>query len=133
MTPFKPHLYLFLTLLVGLSLCSCASQRFYEKVDGQGVIVGRPSIDWIKPDKFVYVRSKNPAFSFKRPNGETIKPGSIETDGGSIPRILWAQKGFSPWTYAPGYLIHDWMYEAHRRGVPAGTDPTGKALYYTKD
>ncbi|MDZ4405750.1 DUF1353 domain-containing protein [Prosthecobacter sp.] len=87
----------------------------------------------MKPDRFVYARNKNPVFSFKRPNGEVIKPGSIETDGGSIPHLLWAQKGFSPWTYAPAYLIHDWLYEAHRRKVPAGVDPKGNDLYYTKE
>ncbi|MCB1276246.1 DUF1353 domain-containing protein [Prosthecobacter sp.] len=122
-----------LLLILALSLSSCAANRFYEKVDGSGVIVGRPCIEWKQPDKFVYARSKNPEFSVKRPNGEIIKPGSIETDGGSIPRLLWSQRDFSPWTYAPAYLIHDWMYEAHRRKVPAGIDADGHAIYYTKD
>ncbi|MDZ4286611.1 MAG: DUF1353 domain-containing protein, partial [Prosthecobacter sp.] len=103
------------------------------KVDGRGVIVGRPCIEWVKPDKFVYDQEKNGTFAFIRPNKEVIQPGSIETDGGSIPRLLWFQEDFSPWTYAPAYVIHDWMYEAHRRGVPAGIAPDGKPLFYTKE
>ena len=31
------------------------------------------------------------------------------TDGGSIPRIAQAFNGFSPWGYAPAYMIHDWL------------------------
>lgn len=122
-----------LALSLAFSLCSCAAHRFYGKVDGKGVISGHPCIEWRQPDKFVYVRSKNPEFSFKRSNGEVIRPGNIQTDGGSIPRILWSQKDFSPWTYAPAYLVHDWMYEAHRRKVPAGIDATGHHLFYTKE
>lgn len=114
-------------------LNSCAANRFYEQVDGSGVITGRPTVVWTQPDKFVYVHQLNANFTFKRPNGEVIQPGSIETDGGSIPRFLWSQKDFSPWTYAPAYLVHDWMYEAHRRKVPAGKDAEGHSIYYTKD
>lgn len=125
------RLHLLIALAVLLS--SCAADRFYQQVDGSGEITGRPTVVWTKPDKFVYVHQLNTDFKFKRPNGEVIQPGSIETDGGSIPRILWSQKDFSPWTYAPAYLVHDWMYEAHRRKVPAGKDADGNAIYYTKD
>ncbi len=114
-------------------LNSCSANRFYAQVDGSGQITGHPCVEWKKPDKFVYVQSKNPRFSFKRPNGETIRPASIETDGGSIPRLLWAQKNYSPWTYAPAYLVHDWLYEAHRREVPGGTDAKGNKVFYTKE
>ena len=124
---------LLITAALGLSVCSCAATRFYSKVDGRGVIVGRPTIEWVKPDKFVYDEEKNKTFAFVRPNGELIQPGSIETDGGSIPRLLWFQQDFSPWTYAPAYVIHDWMYEAHRRGTPAGKHPDGKPLYYSRE
>lgn len=121
------------SMLAVFLLNSCAANRFYAKVDGTGVIKGHPCVEWKQPDKFVYVRSKNPDFCFTRPNGEKIQPGSIETDGGSIPRFLWSQRSYSPWTYAPAYLVHDWLYEAHRRKVPAGTDPKGNELFYTKE
>jgi hypothetical protein len=38
------------------------------------------------------------------------------TDGGSIPRFLWGVKGYSPWSYAPAYIVHDWLFEAHHCG-----------------
>jgi hypothetical protein len=120
-------------LSAAVLLCSCAANRFYERVDGKGVINGRPAVVWTQPDKFVYVHQLNTLFSFERSNGEVVRPGSIETDGGSIPRFLWSQKGYSPWSYAPAYLIHDWLYEAHRRKEPAGVDAEGNPIYYTKE
>lgn len=128
-----PSLFTAAVLILPVLLSSCSGSRFYGQVDGKGQITGQPCVEWKKPDKFVYVRGKNPTFSFKRPNGDTIRPGSIETDGGSIPRLLWSQKNFSPWTYAPAYLVHDWLYEAHRRKVPGGTDKAGREVHYTKE
>lgn len=128
-----PSLSAAAALILPLLFNACSGKRFYAQVDGAGKIVGQPCVEWKKPDKFVYVRSKNPQFAFKRPNGDTIRPGNIETDGGSIPRVLWSQKDFSPWTYAPAYLVHDWLYEAHRRKVPAGTDAAGNQVFYTKE
>lgn len=122
-----------LSCLAALSLVSCASQAFYDRVDGNGIITGRPRIEWVQPDKFVFDRHDNERFAFVRHNGEVITPGTIETDGGSIPQVLWSQHGYTPWTYAPAYLVHDWLYEAHRRGEPAGVAPDGTPLYYTKD
>jgi hypothetical protein len=122
----------FIAAAFTMTLSSCASNRFYSEVDGRGVIVGRPNIEWVKPDKFIFDRSKNQSFCFHRFNGEVIKPGSIETDGGSIPRLLWIERGYSPWTFAPAYLIHDWLYEAHRRRQPAGMKANGTPLYYDK-
>ena len=29
---------------------------------------------------------------------------------------LWSIPPYSPWGYAPGYIIHDWVFEAHRCG-----------------
>lgn len=125
--------YQAILLLGTLFSSSCASQVFYNEVDGSGVILGRPRIDWVKPEKFVYDRENNDRFAFIRHNGEVIVPGTIETDGGSVPRALWNRRGFTPWTYAPAYLIHDWLYEAHRRGAPGGEAQDGTPLYYTKE
>jgi hypothetical protein len=35
------------------------------------------------------------------------------TDGGSVPRVFWSVPGFGPWDFAPGYIIHDWLFEQH--------------------
>jgi hypothetical protein len=32
------------------------------------------------------------------------------TDGGSVPAPLRALKSYSPWGYAPAYIIHDWLF-----------------------
>jgi hypothetical protein len=32
------------------------------------------------------------------------------TDGGSIPQPLRAIKVYSPWGYAPAFLVHDWLF-----------------------
>ncbi len=35
------------------------------------------------------------------------------TDGGSIPRLFWSANGLGPWDFAPGYIIHDWLFMQH--------------------
>jgi hypothetical protein len=32
------------------------------------------------------------------------------TDGGSIPQPLRAIKVYSPWGYAPAFLVHNWLF-----------------------
>jgi len=114
------------------TLTSCSSRQFYDKVS-TGKIIGQPYVMWQEPNQFELDNQVNKLFAFQRFNGEIICPHPIKTDGGSIPRTLWNRKGFSPWTYAPGYLIHDWLYEANRRKVSAGISRDGKPLYYDKE
>jgi hypothetical protein len=128
------HLRIIALLCLTLSLVlSCSSQRFYNKVEGRGQIRGYPTVKWVKPERFVYDQNLNRGFEFRRANGEIIRPQAILTDGGSIPRQLWDKKGFSPWTYAPAYLVHDWLYEAHRRKIPAGVNARGAPIYYNRE
>ncbi|MGL6210851.1 MAG: hypothetical protein ACRC14_13595 [Paracoccaceae bacterium] len=65
---------------------------------------------------FVFVPSQNP-LTFTRvlpdgSDGQTIQPGMMYTDGGSVPQIAQAFNGFSPWGYAPAYMVHDWLFAA---------------------
>lgn len=69
---------------------------------------------WAKPDWFEYLPDQKDPFSFVRSSGETITPGSMFTDGGSIPRWFWVNKNLSPWIYVPAYLVHDWEFDQHR-------------------
>lgn len=115
-----------------LLLPSCVATRFYNKVDSGGKIVNKPRIDWQKPDWFIYRKEANPGFKFVRYNGDVIVPETILTDGGSVPRLLWASDGYSPWTYGPAYLVHDWLYEANRRGIPAAKNAKGESITYDK-
>ncbi len=64
---------------------------------------------------FVYVPNPAAPLTFTRsgglPFGE-IAPEMMYTDGGSIPKPAQLFRGFSPWGYAPGYMIHDWLFVA---------------------
>jgi hypothetical protein len=121
-----------LALILLCGICSCAPQRFYNEVK-PGRIVNSPIVKWSGPDSFELVQRRDAPFEFHRFNGEVIRPNQIKTDGGSIPPQFWDIRGMTPWTYAPGYLIHDWLYEANRRGkLSGGTSESGRPLYYKK-
>lgn len=119
--------------LLAVMLTSCSADRFYESVQ-TGTIINAPIVQWTSPNQFVLVERPDAPFEFHRFNGEVIRPKSIYTDGGSIPQTFWNRDGYSPWTYAPAYLVHDWLYEAHRRGKkPGGYAQDGTPLYYDKE
>ena len=40
------------------------------------------------------------------------------TDGGSIPRPLWALRSYSPWGYAPAFIVHDWLFHMRHCQLP---------------
>lgn len=121
---------LFVSLTCSLFV-SCGSQRFYDQVK-VGTFTNKPRIEWSDPELFNYRVKDNPKFAFKRHNGDVIIPGDFQTNGGSIPKFLWARKGYSPWTYLRSYLIHDWLYEAHARGIPSAINQKGQPITYSK-
>ena len=124
---------LLLLPLLPLLLSSCASQKFYDKIQ-VGTIKNSPHVKWVGPNKFELVVRADAPFEFHRYNGEVIRPLAINTDGGSVPRQFWDMKGMSPWTYAPGYLVHDWLYEAHRQGNRhAGYSKDGDKRFYDQE
>lgn len=67
---------------------------------------------WVAEDKFVFAPDPRNPLTFMRKNNTQIKPGIMYTDGGSIPKIVQPITGFSPWGYAPAYMIHDWIFTA---------------------
>lgn len=81
-----------------------------------GKFDGEPYLVWVKPDIFRMEPQAKP-FRFIRASGEAIEPGTMFTDGGSIPRALWFVKDLSPWSYAPAFLIHDWLFDCHHAGT----------------
>jgi hypothetical protein len=117
------HIRLYFVLLTAL-LSSCASKLDYKDVM-VGKIVGKPSIQWETPNRFVLHPHRAQPFRFIRYNGDIIIPQDLRTDGGSIPRVLWGYDGFSPWQFTPAYLVHDWIYEAKRRSLPPNTTRSG--------
>jgi hypothetical protein len=87
-----------------------------------GVFIGSPQIEWHGEIEYRYV----PTHRFLRPvTNEVIAPWqAFETDGGSIPRVLWNLPRMNPWTYFPAYVLHDWLFSSHEKaaGVPCTFD-----------
>jgi hypothetical protein len=68
-------------------------------------------------DWFEFIPHATDAFAFVRSDKKTrIQPKRMFTDGGSIPRLFWGWKGFSPWGHGPAFLIHDYQFDAHHCG-----------------
>jgi hypothetical protein len=80
---------------------------------GKFINVDKLFLRWAKPDWFEYIPASQAPISFVRSTGETVTPGQMFTDGGSIPRWFWMHKNLSPWVYVPAYLIHDWEFDQH--------------------
>jgi hypothetical protein len=78
-----------------------------------GSFTGKLDVRWIEPDRFIYVPNTENPLRFTTSHGIVIQPDKMYTDGGSIPRLFWNIPGYSPWGYAPAYIIHDWLFEAH--------------------
>lgn len=87
--------------------------RLYKKL-GQGKFSGRLALVWNGMDSFIFVPDPSFPFTYTTSGGRVIKPRVMETDGGSIPRILRGLKKFSSWGYAPAFIIHDWLFVAKK-------------------
>ena len=97
-------------LVMVLLLCSgCGASWQYNHTD-TGTLKGKLLVQWIKPDQFIFIPDERNPLTFTRSNGTVIKPGRMYTDGGSIPRVMWAFRNYSPWGYAPAFIIHDWLF-----------------------
>jgi hypothetical protein len=101
---------LLVSLALLVTLTGCATQSYRET--SQGMFTGVLDVRWVKNDYFLFLPDKDDPFTFVRPDGKPIRPGPMYTDGGSIPRLLWGIEGYSPWGYAPAYIVHDWLFEA---------------------
>jgi hypothetical protein len=99
-------------LILAWSICLTASYAHafdYDKVKS-GKLEGKIVVQWLKPDLFLFIPDAQNPLTFTRSTGETIRPGRMITDGGSIPRPLWAFRSYSPWGYAPAFIVHDWLF-----------------------
>lgn len=104
------------------------ADKFYKKLP-IGTVEGRIQVIWNGEDSsgkdvFVYVPDASYPFSYTTGAGRKITPRLMDTDGGSIPRVLWASSKFSPWGLAPAYMIHDWVFTAHKCGHAPDADWT---------
>lgn len=109
-----------LALLLPLLLAACGWVDYGNLPEGR--IKGTVFVMWVGEGsstegagKFVYVPNPRNPLRLIRGGGASpteIRPEMIYTDGGSIPKPAQMFKGFSPWGYAPAYMIHDWLFVA---------------------
>ena len=100
-------------VLVAAYLASaCSASKHYESVDAgrKAKLEGSVVVEWMGPDKFLFVPKAGNELRFIRSTGEEIQPKKMFTDGGSVPRPFWILKNYSPWGYGPAFVIHDWLF-----------------------
>ncbi len=102
---------------LALAAAGCASVAYEETTAGR--FAGSVIVMWVGEGdgrsgdgRFVFAPDPDNRLTFTRPDGTIIRPGLMYTDGGSIPRAAQAFRGFSPWGYAPAYMVHDWLFVA---------------------
>ncbi|SRR6266404_672060 len=95
-------------ILLGI-LVGCADIH-YSQIKG-GKLTGKLLVEWIDADLFIFTPDNEKPLTFTRYNTESITPGRMLTDGGSIPRPLWVMRSYSPWGYGPAFIVHDWLFE----------------------
>jgi hypothetical protein len=101
-----------LVLVVVLFMTSGCASYHYSQVK-KGELRGKLIVQWIDYDKFMFLPDEKAPLTFIEYDKQPITPGKMYTDGGSIPRLLWAIKSYSPWGYAPAFIVHDWLFVMH--------------------
>ena len=91
--------------------------RHYDQTKS-GDLKGTLRVTWLNNDSFLYEPDPANPLTFKRADGSSITPAAMYTDGGSIPSALRALKGYSPWGYAPAFIIHDWLFVMKQCKLP---------------
>lgn len=97
---------------MALALAGCA-QILYEKTP-TGKFAGRLDVEWIAPNLFIYRPHLSEPLTYTAADGKVVRPQLMYTDGGSIPRLFWSTPNMGPWDFAPGFIIHDWLFLQHR-------------------
>lgn len=101
--------------LVAVALLSAAQGAIAADFQFDTVKTGRLSgkliVQWLEPDLFLFIPDSDKPLTFTRDNGQAITPGRMLTDGGSIPRSVWILRNYSPWGFAPAFIVHDWIFE----------------------
>lgn len=109
---------LFACLVISVSALGCSTVGGTYDQFPAGKLEGKLLVRWIEPDKFLFLPDSEDPLVFTRSNGDRVMPGRMLTDGGSIPRPLWILRNYSPWGYAPAFVVHDWLFEMKRCQLP---------------
>lgn len=109
----------------------------YNTVE-RGTFEGEVAVVWLRGTEgagdgtFIYVPTPGKPLTFTRPKGEAVRPDIVPpmmyTDGGSVPGLARAFRGFTPWNYGPAYIVHDWVFMARQCLNLGETDPEYMAL-----
>lgn len=111
-------------VVVALSPSGCTDWFYGRHYDATetGELKGKLIVEWIDQDKFLFLPDADNPLVFRRKNDKVIQPQRMYTDGGSIPSALRAIKSYSPWGYAPAFIVHDWLFVMHQCKVPGYED-----------
>jgi hypothetical protein len=115
-------LRLLVAIILLSALTSCATIHYSRTKEGK--LSGKLLVEWIDADLFIFKPDQNRPLVFTRHNQEQIQPGPMLTDGGSIPRAFWALRSYSPWGYAPAFIIHDWLFAVKHCAYPGNKNYT---------
>ncbi len=106
-----------LSLILSIGFLTGCSDLEYTKTK-IGELKGRLVIEWINSDTFRFLKHPTDPLRFTRFDGTKIVPGTMITDGGSIPAALRAVKTYSPWGFGPAFVIHDWLFQMKSCKLP---------------
>jgi hypothetical protein len=105
-------------LLVLSGVVGCTTVPTIDPKD-PGRVSGYLMVFWDGYDNFIYYPYYADPLTYTLPKGlaqragyDTIRPGAMFTDGGSIPQAVRNWTGLSPWGYGPAYIVHDWLFIA---------------------
>lgn len=110
----------FLPLFLLLALVSCQGTRSHGRFEGCYALLPYVPPGSAKPVKgeFVFVPDRKEPFRYICADQTEIRPQSMWTDGGSVPKVFAWVPVFDRWHYEKAYLIHDWFMTEHRRKKP---------------
>lgn len=114
------NMRILILLIFAISTTGCASLHYQRTKPGE--LHGKLVVQWIDHDKFIFIPDDEKPLTFIRFNKKNITPQRMYTDGGSIPRPLWVFRSYSPWGYAPAFIIHDWLFEMKHCKLPGYED-----------
>ena len=107
----KSAMLMIISCVVVSSLFGCANV-FYTKTP-TGSFAGKLTVEWVAPNQFIYRPDGHAPLVYTASDGRRIQPELMYTDGGSIPRLFWSAPSLGPWDFAPGYIMHDWLFHQH--------------------
>jgi hypothetical protein len=116
-----------------VATCGGCANVSYETTKA-GTFKGEMAVVWLKGTEgsgdgtFIYVPTPGKALTFTRPSGAEIAPTMIYTDGGSVPPLARAFRGFTPWNYGPAYIVHDWLFRAKQCWADGHRDEAYKVV-----